>query len=127
MPLATANVVSSAASASPKAVADRQRAERRERPVYEHAVGDVFRESFDRLGEGRKQQRVVQPACIKLPDNDDRDKDGQALHCVVVDDTLDDGERALHIADDARVNEIDLALGPCRVLLGIFGHAGTCL
>ena len=49
---------------------------------HKDAIGHLS--DFDRLGEGRKQQPIVQPACVKPGDND-RNKNAQTLHGLIVD------------------------------------------
>src|SRR5207342_2001288 len=91
-----------------------ERAQGRESPVDQYAIGDIFSERSYRFAEGREQQGIVEPARVNFPNDDESDEDRQPLYCVVAGNALVESQRALDIADDGRIGELRFKLRSVR-------------
>jgi hypothetical protein len=80
-------------------IAHAEHAQRCQRAVDQHAVHGGIPERRQRVGQGRKQQGIVEDAGVNLPSGGEHGKHDQAPHQGHVGEPLDEGQRAGDVAD----------------------------
>ncbi len=109
-----ATIVSVAAQTMPSAYPDEKNPKRCERSAGQHAAHDRIDERRYRRRERRQEQRIAEPARVRLPDQCEQREQCELAHGADIADALPGGKRLLDDTGRRGVDRLPVELGALR-------------